>query len=128
MLALTPAPGAGSQLEGGLCTHPLSPDKMVPLLPANHVTMAKGTGLVHTAPAHGMDDYSVASHFSLPVVRPVCLSSCLGGGVSINVLTNTHTPTGRVPANQGCEGAGPDDDDVILGPESLMKPLLRVSE
>lgn len=47
------------------------PDKEVPLLPANHVTMAKGTGLVHTAPAHGMDDYSVASHFKLSVVRSV---------------------------------------------------------
>ncbi|XP_077395800.1 isoleucine--tRNA ligase, mitochondrial isoform X2 [Festucalex cinctus] len=57
----------GSELEGGLCKHPTIPDKEVPLLPANHVTMAKGTGLVHTAPAHGMDDYSVASQFQLPV-------------------------------------------------------------
>ena len=29
--------------------------------------MAKGTGLVHTAPAHGMEDYSVASQFKLSV-------------------------------------------------------------
>ncbi|XP_069017009.1 isoleucine--tRNA ligase, mitochondrial isoform X1 [Embiotoca jacksoni] len=57
----------GSQLEGGFCKHPTIPDKQVPLLPANHVTMAKGTGLVHTAPAHGMDDYGVASQFKLPV-------------------------------------------------------------
>ncbi|KAM4541295.1 isoleucine--tRNA ligase, mitochondrial isoform 4-T4 [Fundulus diaphanus] len=57
----------GSQLEGGICKHPTIPDKQVPLLPANHVTMGKGTGLVHTAPAHGMDDYSVASQFKLPV-------------------------------------------------------------
>ncbi|XP_030642225.1 isoleucine--tRNA ligase, mitochondrial [Chanos chanos] len=58
---------AGSQLEGGVCQHPTIPGKTVPLLPANHVTMAKGTGLVHTAPAHGMDDYSVATHFKLSV-------------------------------------------------------------
>ncbi|XP_036398955.1 isoleucine--tRNA ligase, mitochondrial isoform X2 [Megalops cyprinoides] len=57
----------GSELEGGVCQHPTIPDKEVPLLPANHVTMGKGTGLVHTAPAHGMEDYSVASHFKLPV-------------------------------------------------------------
>lgn len=57
----------GSQLEGGICKHPTIPDKEVPLLPANHVTMAKGTGLVHTAPAHGMEDYSVASQFKLAV-------------------------------------------------------------
>ncbi|XP_005728743.1 isoleucine--tRNA ligase, mitochondrial [Pundamilia nyererei] len=57
----------GSLLEGGICKHPTIPDKQVPLLPANHVTMVKGTGLVHTAPAHGMEDYSVASQFKLPV-------------------------------------------------------------
>uniref|UniRef100_A0A8C9ZMF1 Isoleucine--tRNA ligase, mitochondrial n=1 Tax=Sander lucioperca TaxID=283035 RepID=A0A8C9ZMF1_SANLU len=57
----------GSQLEGGICKHPTIPDKEVLLLPANHVTMAKGTGLVHTAPAHGMEDYSVASQFKLSV-------------------------------------------------------------
>lgn len=61
----------GSELEGGICKHPTIPDKDVPLLPANHVTMGKGTGLVHTAPAHGMDDYSVASQFKLSVVSPV---------------------------------------------------------
>uniref|UniRef100_A0A3Q2P493 Isoleucine--tRNA ligase, mitochondrial n=1 Tax=Fundulus heteroclitus TaxID=8078 RepID=A0A3Q2P493_FUNHE len=63
----TVATFTGSQLEGGICKHPTIPDKQVPLLPANHVTMGKGTGLVHTAPAHGMDDYSVASQFKLPV-------------------------------------------------------------
>ncbi|KAK0133645.1 Isoleucine--tRNA ligase, mitochondrial [Merluccius polli] len=57
----------GSELEGGICKHPTIPGKEVPLLPANHVTMGKGTGLVHTAPAHGMEDYSVASHFKLSV-------------------------------------------------------------
>uniref|UniRef100_A0A673LKS3 isoleucine--tRNA ligase n=1 Tax=Sinocyclocheilus rhinocerous TaxID=307959 RepID=A0A673LKS3_9TELE len=57
----------GSDLEGGVCQHPTIPSKQVPLLPANHVTMTKGTGLVNTAPAHGMEDYSVATHFNLPV-------------------------------------------------------------
>ncbi|ELK08925.1 Isoleucyl-tRNA synthetase, mitochondrial [Pteropus alecto] len=56
---------SGADLENGTCTHPLTPDKASPLLPANHVTMAKGTGLVHTAPAHGMEDYSVASQHNL---------------------------------------------------------------
>ncbi|KAK1328081.1 hypothetical protein QTO34_012504 [Cnephaeus nilssonii] len=56
---------SGADLENGTCTHPLLPDKVSPLLPANHVTMTKGTGLVHTAPAHGMEDYSVASQHNL---------------------------------------------------------------
>uniref|UniRef100_A0A2K5BYS5 Isoleucine--tRNA ligase, mitochondrial n=1 Tax=Aotus nancymaae TaxID=37293 RepID=A0A2K5BYS5_AOTNA len=58
---------SGVDLENGTCSHPLIPDKASPLLPANHVTMAKGTGLVHTAPAHGMEDYSVASQHNLPM-------------------------------------------------------------
>ncbi|XP_042831444.1 isoleucine--tRNA ligase, mitochondrial [Panthera tigris] len=56
---------SGVDLENGTCTHPLIPGKASPLLPANHVTMTKGTGLVHTAPAHGMEDYSVASQHNL---------------------------------------------------------------
>nr|XP_020013328.1 isoleucine--tRNA ligase, mitochondrial isoform X2 [Castor canadensis] len=58
---------SGGDLVHGTCNHPLIPDKVSPLLPANHVTMAKGTGLVHTAPAHGMEDYSVASEHNLPM-------------------------------------------------------------
>lgn len=59
---------SGADLENGTCAHPLIPDKVSPLLPANHVTMTKGTGLVHTAPAHGMEDYSVASQHNLSTV------------------------------------------------------------
>ncbi|OBS73137.1 hypothetical protein A6R68_12277, partial [Neotoma lepida] len=58
---------SGVDLEGGTCSHPLIPNKVSPLLPATHVTLAKGTGLVHTAPAHGMEDYSVASQHKLPM-------------------------------------------------------------
>lgn len=56
---------SGTDLEDGTCSHPLIPGKVSPLLSANHVTMTKGTGLVHTAPAHGMEDYSVASQHGL---------------------------------------------------------------
>uniref|UniRef100_A0A8C3KPC3 Isoleucine--tRNA ligase, mitochondrial n=1 Tax=Calidris pygmaea TaxID=425635 RepID=A0A8C3KPC3_9CHAR len=56
----------GVDLADGSCAHPTIPGRISPLLPANHVTMTKGTGLVHTAPAHGMEDYSVASHHQLP--------------------------------------------------------------
>lgn len=59
---------SGTDLADGSCAHPTIPGRVSPLLPANHVTMTKGTGLVHTAPAHGMEDYSVASHHQLPTV------------------------------------------------------------
>lgn len=58
----------GTDLENGVCDHPTIPGRLSPFVPANHVTMGKGTGLVHTAPAHGIEDYSVASHHKLSVV------------------------------------------------------------
>ena len=36
-----------------------------------HVTTEAGTGLVHTAPAHGVDDYNVGRKYGLPVNNPV---------------------------------------------------------
>lgn len=65
----------GTDLEDGTCSHPLIPGKVSPLLSANHVTMTKGTGLVHTAPAHGMEDYSVASQHGLTMVLFLFFSS-----------------------------------------------------
>ncbi|KAG8443776.1 hypothetical protein GDO86_009091 [Hymenochirus boettgeri] len=70
----------GADLENGVCAHPTISDRISPLLPANHVTMAKGTGLVHTAPAHGIEDYSVASHHKLPVDCLVDESGCFTSG------------------------------------------------
>lgn len=52
----------GECLHGATYTHPLRPtdDVTLPLLAGNHVTDDKGTGLVHTAPAHGVDDFQLA--------------------------------------------------------------------
>ena len=57
----------GNELEGCTYEHPLISGSQFSLLHANHVT-DKGTGLVHTAPAHGQDDFLVALRNSLPVV------------------------------------------------------------
>ncbi|MBQ7523988.1 MAG: isoleucine--tRNA ligase, partial [Alphaproteobacteria bacterium] len=59
-----------SALEGTVCHHPLRNLGFtldVPLLPAEHVTADAGTGLVHTAPAHGMDDFLLGKKFGLPI-------------------------------------------------------------
>lgn len=45
-----------------------------PVLPADHVTSEKGTGLVHTAPAHGHEDFKVAKKHGLEYVRPCHMS------------------------------------------------------
>ena len=55
-------------MEGCSLLHPMESDRCVPLLPASHVKMGLGTGLVHTAPAHGAEDYGVAIQHGLKVV------------------------------------------------------------
>jgi isoleucyl-tRNA synthetase len=37
----------------------------VPVILGDHVTADAGTGLVHTAPGHGLDDYVVGSRYGL---------------------------------------------------------------
>lgn len=38
---------------------------------ADYVTMDDGTGVVHTAPAFGQDDYTLGREYGLPVIQPV---------------------------------------------------------
>ncbi len=56
----------GSELEGLMLQHPFY-DKQVPVILGEHVTTETGTGAVHTAPAHGQDDYVVGLQYNLPV-------------------------------------------------------------
>ena len=60
----------GAALEGLQLAHPFLP-KQVPVVLGDHVTLEAGTGAVHTAPAHGQDDFIVGRHYGLPVVNPV---------------------------------------------------------
>ena len=48
----------GRDLEGLKLRHPFE-DRVVPVVLAAHVTLDAGTGLVHTAPAHGVEDFQV---------------------------------------------------------------------
>jgi isoleucyl-tRNA synthetase len=60
----------GSALEGLLLQHPFY-ERSVEIICGDHVTLEAGTGLVHTAPAHGMDDYAVGQKYNLPTDNPV---------------------------------------------------------
>jgi len=60
----------GADLEGVVLAHPFYA-KQVPIILGDHVTTEAGTGAVHTAPAHGQDDYAVGMRYGLPVVNPV---------------------------------------------------------
>ncbi|MGB0721696.1 MAG: isoleucine--tRNA ligase [Gammaproteobacteria bacterium] len=60
----------GHQLEGRLFQHPFY-ERQVPAILGDHVTTEAGTGIVHTAPGHGQDDYSVGLKYDLPIDNPV---------------------------------------------------------
>ncbi len=60
----------GTALEGLLLQHPFN-QRSVPIICGEHVTLEAGTGLVHTAPAHGLDDYFVGQKYGLPNDNPV---------------------------------------------------------
>lgn len=58
----------GKDLEGVICHHPLYQkgyDFDVPLLHGDHVTTDAGTGLVHTAPSHGLEDFHLGKEYGL---------------------------------------------------------------
>ncbi len=55
----------GGVLENIALKHPLF-DRNVPLILGDHVTLDAGTGFVHTAPAHGDEDYAVALEYKIP--------------------------------------------------------------
>ncbi|MFA6016426.1 MAG: isoleucine--tRNA ligase [Gallionellaceae bacterium] len=60
----------GGALENLALHHPFQ-DRLVPIICGEHVTLEAGTGLVHTAPAHGLDDYFVGQKYNLPNDNPV---------------------------------------------------------
>ncbi|MBU2979108.1 isoleucine--tRNA ligase [Alteromonas sp. C1M14] len=60
----------GQALENLTVQHPFL-DITVPFILGDHVTTDSGTGLVHTAPAHGVDDFNVGKKYGIEVYNPV---------------------------------------------------------
>lgn len=59
-------------LRGVVCEHPMSGYAFdVPLLPGEHVTLDSGTGLVHTAPGHGLEDFALCKAHGIAVPATV---------------------------------------------------------
>ena len=61
---------AGSALELMQLKHPFYA-KQVPVILGDHVTTDAGTGAVHTAPAHGDEDFAVSKRYNIEVNNPV---------------------------------------------------------
>lgn len=61
----------GSELEYMKTAHPFI-DRTSLVIVGDHVTLESGTGCVHTAPGHGLDDYEVCRNYpDIPIVVPV---------------------------------------------------------
>ncbi len=60
----------GEELAGLEYTHVLN-GKTCPVLTGEHVTLEQGTGLVHTAPGHGQEDYIVGLGAKLDIYSPL---------------------------------------------------------
>nr|MBL8410261.1 isoleucine--tRNA ligase [Dechloromonas sp.] len=61
---------SGDKLDQILLKHPFQ-KRDVAIICGTHVTTEAGTGLVHTAPAHGADDFTIGKKYGLPVNNPV---------------------------------------------------------
>lgn len=57
----------GLDFEGITTVHPLYSERESLVMLGDHVTLDAGTGLVHTAPGHGEDDYHIGIRYGLPV-------------------------------------------------------------
>ncbi|HHX8334625.1 TPA: isoleucine--tRNA ligase [Vibrio diabolicus] len=60
----------GAELELSQFQHPFY-DFTVPAILGDHVTTDSGTGVVHTAPGHGQEDFAVGNKYNLEVANPV---------------------------------------------------------
>ena len=62
----------GDKLNGTICQHPfknIGYNFEVKALPANFVNLEQGTGIVHCAPGHGVDDYNLGLEHNIEVVQ-----------------------------------------------------------
>ncbi|CAI7808044.1 unnamed protein product, partial [Closterium sp. NIES-54] len=70
--SLTPvATFPGSHLEGSTYQHPLDGRICPVVVGGEYITTESGTGLVHTAPGHGQEDYATGLKYGLELISPV---------------------------------------------------------
>ena len=72
----------GGVFERQLLRHPFY-HRQVPIVLGDHVTLDAGTGAVHTAPGHGLEDYIVGQRYGLPVDNPVGGNGCFLPGTPL---------------------------------------------
>ena len=94
-LSLTPLLSVkGEALEGMQYRHPLLERTSPVVIGGDYITTEAGTGLVHTAPGHGVDDFNTGRKYNLPVLCPVdeagTLTAEAGPFAGTNVLKDAN--------------------------------------
>lgn len=84
----------GAELEHSTYRHPLYDRESPVLIGGDYVTTESGTGLVHTAPGHGAEDFQVGQRYGLPVLCPVDergdMTAEAGPFAGLNVLKDAN--------------------------------------
>lgn len=65
----------GKELDRMVAQHPFY-DRDILVMNGEHVTTDTGTGLVHTAPGHGEDDYHIGKAYGLEILSPLNDQGC----------------------------------------------------
>lgn len=96
----------GKELEGCIYKHPLF-DRESPIVAGgDYITADSGTGLVHTAPGHGQEDFIVGKRCGLPVLTPVDengnFTAEAGQFAGLNVLGNGNAAVIDALAEANC--------------------------
>jgi isoleucyl-tRNA synthetase len=85
----------GAELEGITYRHPLLERTSPVVIGGDYITTEAGTGLVHTAPGHGVDDFNTGKKYGLPVLCPVDeagnLTAEAGPFAGTNVLKDANS-------------------------------------
>ena len=95
----------GADLAGITYSHPLIDRRSAIVVGGDYITTESGTGLVHTAPGHGVDDFNTGRKHGLPVLCPVdeagTLTAEAGPFAGRNVLKDANTAIIEALASAG---------------------------
>ncbi|MGB7444519.1 MAG: isoleucine--tRNA ligase [Coleofasciculaceae cyanobacterium] len=84
----------GKALEHCTYQHPLFERESEVVIGGDYITTESGTGLVHTAPGHGQEDYIVGQRYGLPIISPVdekgIFTEQAGKFAGLNVLKDAN--------------------------------------
>ncbi len=100
----------GAALERSVGRHPLFDRESLCVL-ADYVTTESGTGIVHTAPGHGEDDFKTGRKYGLEILTPVdeqgLFTDQAGEGfVGLDVLSKDRSRSGNEAVIQALSSAG----------------------